>query len=49
MFFGRSAENTQMTVLILDGEVAADGLIIGNSDIEAVMLVVNLVDKIIEH
>lgn len=38
-----------MTVLISDGEIAADGLIIGNRDIEAVMLVVDLVDEIVEH
>ena len=47
--FGRGAKYTQVAAFVLDGEITADGFIIGDGDIQAVGLVVDFVDEIIKH
>ena len=47
--FGRTAEYTQMTVFIPDSKIAADGFVIGNGDVQAVMLIIDFLNEVIEH
>ena len=49
MLFGGRTKDVQASVFFLDGELSDMGFIIGNGDIEAVVLVVDFVDEMVEH